>query len=270
MKKILVNGQWQGGADISTLHGAKEITDFYLNNVTCEIAEVASDENALTVKNNIVGYDILEMQMEKVFNGLELEQPDKLFTIGGGCDADFPSLAYMNKRYGNNLKILYLDAHGDINSPDESESKLFYGMPLRCLIKESGNVAFPFVNCGIKPEQIVHIGARELDDTEKQFFSKNNICRITVEDSEKNDFEKNISVKNENVYIHLDLDVLEPSEFPYVPLPVSGGISFKVLKKILKLVKKNNNIVGVGIFEYKPCGERNELLEYLIQYGIDF
>lgn len=269
MKKILINGQWQGGADISTFYGAREIERLYLSVINYEEAEVfTSDAGCLPIKNNIVGYSTLKKQMEKVFQKLEADQPDKLFAIGGGCDADFPSIAYMNQRY-NNLKILYFDAHGDINAPEESESKLFYGMPLRCLMKSFDNSIFPFVHYGIKPEQIIHIGGRELDDTEVQFMNKNNIQRITVDELVEIDFEK-ILADDEKIYIHLDLDVLEPQEFSHIPLPVAKGVPVEELKNVLNTIKKNSSIVGFGIFEYKSCGQKNELLKYLIQYGMDF
>ena len=270
MKKILINGQWQGGADISTLYGAKEIEHLYLRNIKHDEASVSRDECSLPIKNNIVGYEILKAQMERVLQSLEAEQPDKLFTIGGGCDADFPSIVYMNQKYNSNLKILYFDAHGDINSPEESVSKLFYGMPLRCLMKDFGNSVFPTVPHEIKPEQIIHIGARELDDAEVQCMNQNKIQRITVEELGKTDFEKITTNNHEKVYIHLDLDVLEPQEFSHVPLPVSKGVPVETLKNVLDAVKKSSSIVGVGIFEYKACGQENELLKYLIQYGIDF
>lgn len=153
VKKILINGQWQGGADISTLYGAEEIEKLYLRDVAYDKAAVSKDENDLLVEKNIVGYEILEMQMKQVFQNLKMEQPEKLFTIGGGCDADVPSIAYMNEKYGGRLKILYFDAHGDINSPEESGSKLFYGMPLRCLIEDSDDSIFSFTNSRLKPEQ---------------------------------------------------------------------------------------------------------------------
>lgn len=270
MKKILVNGQWQGGADISTLHGAKEIEDLYLNGVDYDEVDVSDDESDLPVKNNMIGYEILNKQMANVFQHLEAERPDKLFVIGGGCDADFPAIAYMNKKYKGSLKILYFDAHGDINSPKESESKLFYGMPLRCLIKGSDNSLFPIINREVKPEQIIHIGARDLDNAELKFLNENNIHRITAEElvSSKTDITEIFD--NCKVYIHLDLDSLEPQEFPYVPLPVPKGIPVETLKKTLEVIKKNSCIVGFGIFEYKPCRQRSEVLNYLIQYGINF
>ena len=270
MKKILINGQWQGGADLSTLCGAEEIESLYLKGINYEKADVtSSDTDCLPIENNIVGYDILRKQMEQVFRKLEADQPDKLFTIGGGCDADFPTIAYMNQKYIANLKILYFDAHGDINSPEESKSKLFYGMPLRCLIEGSDGFVFPMVHCGIKPEQIIHIGARELDDAEVQFMNKNGIKRIAADELEATDFKK-IIADDEKTYIHLDLDVLKPQEFSHVPLPVPNGIPAEVLKTVLGNIKKNSNVVGVGIFEYKRCGQENELLKHLIQYGIDF
>ena len=270
MKKILINGQWQGGADISTLYGAKEIEDLYLRGTNYDKADVSSDEEPLPIENNILGYRILKKQMEQVFQNLESSQPDKLFTVGGGCDADFPSIAYMNHKYNGNLKILYFDAHGDINSPEKSASKLFYGMPLRCLIKDSDHSVFSIVHHGIKPEQIIHIGARELDDDEVQFMTQNRIRRISVEELGKFDFKNIITSNSEKVYIHLDLDALEPQEFPHVPLPVPNGISIETLKNMLNTIRENSSIIGFGIFEYKSCEQENELLDYLIQYGLDF
>ena len=76
------------------------------------------------------------------------------FTIDGGCDTDFPAISCISEKYKDKLKILYFDAHGDINSPEESESKLFYGMLLRCLLKGSESSAFPIVKYGITPEQM--------------------------------------------------------------------------------------------------------------------
>lgn len=270
MKKLLVNGQWQGGADICTLHGAKEIENFYLDGINYDEAAVSTDESSLRVENGIVGYQILKTQMAQVLRQLTADQPDQLFTIGGGCDADFPSIAYMNQKYGGKLKILYFDAHGDINSPEESESRLFYGMPLRCLMPDFSHSLLPAANCGIRPEQIIHIGARDLDNSESRFMEENNIHRITVEQAARIDFSQLPIAADEKVYIHLDLDALEPQDFPHVPLPVPGGIPARTLTQLLEEIKNSRCIVGVGIFEYKPCGQGNPLLKHLIQYGLDF
>lgn len=98
-------------ADIYTLYGTKEIEHFYLRGTNYEIAAVSlNDIGKLPIENTIVGYGILKKQMEKVFQKLESDQPDKLFTIGGGCDTDFPSIAYINQKYNGNLKILHFDA----------------------------------------------------------------------------------------------------------------------------------------------------------------
>ena len=63
-----------------------------------------------------------------------LDSPDKLFTLGGGCDADVPCLLYLNEEYRGDLTVIWFDAHGDLNTPEESATSLFYGMPLRSLM----------------------------------------------------------------------------------------------------------------------------------------
>lgn len=269
MKKILVNGQWQGGADLSVLHGAKEIESLYLNGIHYDTAYTSDDKTHLTLRKNILGYEILRKQMEQTLQALKTEQPTKLFTIGGGCDADFPSIAYMNEKYKGNLKVLYFDAHGDINAPEESESKLFYGMLLRCLIENS---PFSMAERSLKPEQLISIGARDLDNSELHFMSETHISRVTIEDvlKDRSKLKKLISAKNQKFYIHLDLDVLEPQEFPHTPLPVPNGLPVKQLYEMLAWLKENCAVVGFGIFEYAPCGQKSEVLHHLIQYGLDF
>jgi arginase len=74
--------------------------------------------------------------MQSAYERLREDAPDKVFILGGGCDADVPVIVYLSEKYQSDLTIIWLDAHGDLNTPGESASSLFYGVPLRSIMDE--------------------------------------------------------------------------------------------------------------------------------------
>ena len=132
---------------------------------------VSTDEAEMSVrKNRIRGFDALRRQMHSAYDYLWADAPDKIFALGGGCDADAPTIVYLCEKYRGDLSVIWLDTHGDLNAPEESTSSLFYGMPLRAVMHD---------NCygllenrsPLIPSHILHIGGRDLDDAEKAFIT---------------------------------------------------------------------------------------------------
>ena len=264
MKEILVNAQWQGGADIRPYLGAQELTELYLAETSFKTIPVSPDEGAVAAKvNGIVGFETLRRQIQDAFALLSADTPDKVFTLGGGCDADVPSLAYLNEKYRGDLTILWLDAHGDLNTPEESSSSLFYGMPLRAAMDSAcfGLLKNP---CPVRSSQIIHIGGRDFDAAEEEFIRSSGIRRYTVSDIRAGRLPTVDSAKH--VYIHLDLDVLDPSAFPHTPLPVADGLTCEELYEILEAFK--DKLVGFGMYEYIPLRRKVPFIEKLLSYGL--
>ncbi|MFO8193027.1 MAG: arginase family protein [Bacillota bacterium] len=249
--------QWQGGGqDRSTYFGALELKLNYLKGMELSEIEV-SLHNAKEVKNDIFAYDEILVQMGKARVLLDEKKPDYIFTIGGGCDAGILPLSYLNKKLNGDLTVLWFDAHGDINSPLSSKSKHFYGMPVRVLLGESESKILDLTYLDLLPQQLLMLGLRDLDEAENKYIKKHNIAVLGVAEIENN-LEKVIaSVKakrNHNIYIHLDLDALDPEEFPYIPVPSQGGLKVKTLSVLLNMLEKEFNLSGVGLFEYQPSG----------------
>lgn len=224
---VLINGQWQGGGNTETLYGAKDIAKI----VSQEYTEVPiSEDTSLELQFGIIGCEVLKKQIFAALQLMEQKPFTHLFTIGGGCDADVASIAYMNKKYSGCLNVIWLDAHGDLNAPAESESHLFYGMPLRALMGDcppiSELIAFP-----LSPNQMIH------------------------------------NLNDAPIYIHLDLDVLDSECFGSTPLPVKNGLSYSCLINMLKYIKRHYDLVGLGIFEYVPTVKDNEKIVELIEFG---
>lgn len=100
-------------------------------------------------------------------------------------------------------------------------------------------------------------------------YNKISVLRVEeIEHKTETAFEAVRGKGNNNLYIHIDLDVLEPSEFPYVPLPAAHGLRIDTLRRLLRHLNKEFTIVGLGLVEYKPTNnQRFALLEEIIRLG---
>ncbi len=269
MKKILVNGQWQGGADPVTFDGAKEITKMYLAGLDYLILPVSTDISEMEVKQNGVrGFNVLRRQMQSAYEHLREAAPDKVFVLGGGCDADVPVIVYLSEKYQGDLTVIWLDAHGDLNTPGESATSLFYGMPLRSVMDDQ---CFGLLNnrYPLSISQVIHIGGRDFDEAESKFIKETGLAAYSVQKirSDSDLLHKIIEERqSEHIYVHLDLDVIDPRDFPNTPLPVDNGLSGKEVYDIITTA--SDKLVGLGIYEYAPSGERNTLVEKLIRFGV--
>lgn len=269
----LIFPHWQGGGpDISTYYGTLELRGLYFNDIAYEEIAV-STEDISPVQEDILGYTEIYDQLNKAKALIEEEEPETIFTIGGSCDADVTSISYLNDKYNKDMTILYIDAHGDLNTPESSDTKFFYGMPLRALIGESEEKIVDLFPTKVDTSQILMLGTRDLDAPEKQYVEKENIPLISVETIETNmDYvlEQIRQKGRKRIYVHIDLDVLEKAEFAHVPLPVDKGLRIQTLLKLIENLKKEFDIVGVGLFECQPMGnKKREPLNTIIDMGLN-
>ncbi len=104
--------------------------------------------------------------------------------LGGDHSIAVGSVSAISKHY-NNLGVIWYDAHGDLNIPEESPSGNIDGMPLRILTGEGPKELIELNSNVIKPENIVLIGMRDLDKGERQFIKDHNIKTFTMSDIDK-------------------------------------------------------------------------------------
>ncbi|KAI7861218.1 Arginase/deacetylase, partial [Lichtheimia hyalospora FSU 10163] len=188
------------------------------------------------------------------------KKPSHIFTIGGDCSIEIGPVSYLNMLY-NNLGIIWFDAHGDLNIPSESPSKTFHGMPLRILLGEGDQLITENIFKKINHNQIFLMGIRDIDQKEKEYIGKYNIYSSShVDESSIRKLITSIKSYNfNNIYIHIDLDVLDLKIFNSVKCPTPNGISYNKLIKCIELLKENFNIVGSSIVEFTNDINNNEL-----------
>lgn len=264
----LIYPQWQGGGDMSTYGGAMEFRELYLAGE--DVEEIAVSRDHAVSEHGIFGYSDILKQTEYVCGLLKREQPDTLFMVGGGCDVSAPAVSYLNSRLDGRLTVLWLDAHGDLNTPESSPSGLFHGMPLRLLLGEGDDKLLKLLDAPLAPSQIMLAGTRDLDEPEQEYIAESRIDMLTpdaLRDPQTivNAFREK---GNSHIYVHIDLDVLEPSAFAYVPLPVAGGLDPDVLVLLLQSLSDAFEIAGLSVVEYMDAvGRRCAVLEEIARIG---
>jgi len=248
--------EWQGYAEDNSVQLGANIVKAHFNKL--EFVEVTVPESEeLLLKNDIIGFEANLRQLEASRAILEENKPETTFMIGGTCASEIGPVSYLNQRYEGNLAVLWFDAHGDLNTPQSSPSKHFHGMPLRSLLGDSDASILNAAFSRLAPAQVFILGGRDFDDAEKQYINASPVSHFTPDEmsNEKKLVEAIQNAGFDNLYVHIDLDVLEPQEFPHLLLPIDNGVGVKRFLSVLGKLKSNFNIVGSSIVEYVPKGD---------------
>jgi arginase family enzyme len=179
----------------------------------------------------VVDEETLAAQIERTAR----ELPARPLVLGGCCCAHVGAVRELSRRHGR-VAVVWIDAHGDLNTPESSPSGNVWGMPLRMLI-DAGDV---------DPGDVTLLGARSLDPPEEEFIAAAGIRRALGE-------------LPEHVYVALDCDVIEPGELD-VFMPEPGGLSLGHLEELLASLPRP---VGAGLTGLRPSARNEAALERL-------
>ncbi len=151
--------------------------------------------------------------------------PERPLVLGGCCCAHVGAVRGLAARSGR-LGLVWLDAHGDLNTPETSPSGNLWGMPLRMLL-DGGAVA---------PEDVALVGARNLDPGEVEY-----VARAGIDDS----LERALAGVDA-AYVALDVDVLDPGEAAmFMPEPAGPGVA--EVEAVLRAVVAATAVAGIGV-----------------------
>ncbi len=154
--------------------------------------------------------------------------PGRPLVLGGCCCAHIGAVEGLAAR-GDTLALVWIDAHGDLNTPSTSPSGNAWGMPLRMLI-DGGAVS---------PEHVALLAARNLDPPEAEFIERNGI-------QAGDDAVSRALAGADAVYVALDCDSVEPGELA-VFMPEPGGLRLDELRRILRDVSERKRVAGAGL-----------------------
>ena len=174
-------------------------------------------------------------------HGHELKS-NKVLTIGGDHSISYSTISSALDKYKDSLHVIWIDAHTDINTQSTSHSGNLHGMPVGHLLKYETHPYATFNSNKLDTSQLTYIGIRDLDKPEIERVISSNIARNTRD-------LKRIS-KNSNIMLSIDVDALDPSEFPCTGTPVKNGLKLNDILKIIDEFKQRT--VAIDIVEFNP------------------
>jgi arginase len=262
----LLHPEWQGyGEDNAVYRGALKLAQSLFNTEDFTQIPVTPEENLKRLKR-VLGLDSIVARFLETLHKLQFLAPRKIFMIGGTCGVEIAPVGYLNELYQGNLAVVWFDAHGDLNTPDSSPSGHFHGMALRTLLGEGPEELIGALKRFLVPEQIFLAGTRELDPPEAAYCSEKAISiSPTSEFSKPHILVSRIRERGfTHLYLHLDLDVINPDSFPNSLMQTPGGPKVGEVQIMMKALSDNFDIVGFSIVEYCERGAEIEVLRNLV------
>jgi arginase len=181
---------------------------------------------------------------------------------------------------GQKVGVLWVDAHGDINTPETSPSGNIHGMPLAALL---GFGAPELTSVGgtapkVDPANVALVGIRSLDSGEKKRLKETGVQVQTMSDIDRHGVHRvmkkalaQVTAGTDYVHVSLDLDAVDPSVAPGVGTPVKGGLDYREAHLVMEVLADSGVMTSLEIVEVNPildeCNASAEFAVELVQSG---
>ncbi len=172
---------------------------------------------------------------------------------------------------GQHLGVVWVDAHGDLNTPATSSSGNVHGMPLAALLGH-GDKALSSVagkHGSLRASDVALIGLRDLDNAEQSHIRKWNLSAFTMRSLDERGvrtiMEEAIAVATRStagLWVSFDMDVIDPADAPGVGTAVPGGMTYREAHLAMEMLADTGKLVGLDVVEVNPVlDERNRTAE---------
>lgn len=228
-----------------------------LGDISCDFSKDLKSQNPLLK----YAKEILEVS-DKSAQKIEtlIKNGEKVIALGGDHSITLGNVTGASKALDGNLGLIYIDAHGDMNTDKTTTTGNVHGMPLAALMGFGNELLTSFYGFSpkIKKENMLHIGGKDFDKGELELIKKENLNCFTVFDMLSYGLSpllkkvEKIQSQTSNIWVSFDLDVLDKIYAPGVGIANNGGLTYREVAAITEFIGKTCNVVGIDIVEYNP------------------
>jgi len=184
--------------------------------------------------------------------------------LGGDHSVALGTLAGLAEHHGSPGAVIWLDAHGDLNTPETSPSGNVHGMPLAAALGLAGpGFVHPRLRVpAVSADRVVVVGVRSLDGAEQELLRRSGVGVCTMSEIDRGGIEQALREAIARVrgaafvHVSLDLDVLDPEVAPGVGTPVRGGLTYREAHLALELVAESGVAGSFEVVEVNPILDR--------------
>lgn len=179
--------------------------------------------------------------------------------LGGDHSLSIGSVA--GAAHNRRIGVIWLDAHGDYNTPETTPSGNIHGMGLAVLTGRGHPMLTGLIGQTpvIRPTDVALVGVRNLDDGERELLRTSGVHVFTMHDIDRRGMAAvmeeailHVSTGTAGFHLSFDLDVLDPHEAPGVGTPVLGGITYREAHLAMELIAASGRLIGLDLVEVNP------------------
>lgn len=238
---FVVVPQWQGSGSsraMRLIDGAEAIRGDLPSGSTrvVEVPLEAGDDQGSGI-HRLSSIQLVRERLEELVAGIE----GPVVTVGGDCGVEWGAAS---RFAADDVALVWVDAHGDLNTAEGSPTGAFHGMVLRRLIDD-----------GFPPGRVVLAGTRALDEPEESYLDETGI-RVVAPDALRTPDALVAAVeatRAASVYLHVDLDVLDPSELGGLTHPEPFGLTTGEVVAAIRALRERFGVVSAGLTEFSPA-----------------
>ena len=187
------------------------------------------------------------------------------------------SAAWVQRTEARPLGLIWVDAHGDMNTPDTTTSGNVHGMPLAALLGheplELGSIG---MSPSVRPQHTVLVGIRNLDEQEKAQIRQSGVHVFTMKDIDRDGVarvaERAIALAADGtggIHVSFDMDVCDPTIAPGVGTAVKGGLNYREAHMVMEMVADSRRLVALDLVEINPTLDlRNTTAEFATELAL--
>jgi arginase len=171
------------------------------------------------------------------------------------------AIAMAARREGRKVGLLWVDAHGDINTPETSPSGNIHGMPVAALLGEGPGELTSIGGEGPKvdPRNVAMVGIRSLDEGEKVRLKRHGVAVHTMSEVDRTGIDKvmkealaRVTDGTDRVHVSFDLDAVDPTVAPGVGTPVKGGLDYREAHLLMEMLSDSGVMTSLEVVEANP------------------
>lgn len=238
--------QWQGSGRNENLPRGAAATASVCGQYA-SLVQVPLSDGIAEDAHGIRRWDAIFAQFRSAQDILANSHAKRVLTAGGDCAVDVAVIDYLQGIYPD-LRVIWIDAHLDANTPETSPSGNFHGMPVSAILGRAPEPMRPFLGTPIDPARFHYFGIRVGDEGD---WALQRELDLKVLDA--------TTPISGPVHIHFDLDVLDPREFPYVAYP-EGALGIEDAIALVGRIAREADVVGFTVTEFAPSDD-NEARE---------
>jgi len=195
-------------------------------------------------------------ELAQTVEGIE-RAGDMPIVLGGDHSIAIGTLAGL-KRAGRRPGVIWIDAHGDINTPRSTPSGNVHGMPLAVAVGLAGEPFPEELRGSVDAASCVLLATRQVDADERENIRRAGVTAITMADIDRSGMaaamEKAIAIasKGQGIHLSLDMDAIDPDDAPGVGTPVRGGLTYREAQLAMEMLAACGELRSIEIAEVNP------------------